>query len=81
MTTLTIRVPDDIAKRLKSASQARGISVNKFVTEISVQALATHDAETRFKTHAVQADIPAALSLLNRLDAPSSPKRKKTASK
>jgi predicted transcriptional regulator len=68
MTTLTIRVPDDVAERLKSASQSRGISVNKFVTEISVQALATHDAETRFKTLASQADIPAALALLDRLE-------------
>ncbi len=68
MNTLTIRIPDDLADRLKSAAQARGISVNKFITEISVQALATQDAETRFKLAAAKADIPAALNVLARLD-------------
>lgn len=68
MNTLTIRIPDDLAERLKSAAQARGISVNKFITEISVQALATHDAETRFKLMAAEADVPAALNVLDRLD-------------
>jgi predicted transcriptional regulator len=68
MNTLTIRVPDSLADRLKSAAKARGISVNKLVTEISVQALATQDAETRFRMMAAKADIPAAISLLERLD-------------
>ncbi len=68
MNTLTIRVPDSLADRLKSAARARGVSVNKFITEISVQALATHDAETRFKMMAAKADIPAALDLLDRLE-------------
>jgi uncharacterized protein (DUF1778 family) len=69
MNTLTIRMPDSLADRLKSAARARGISVNKFVTEISVQALATQDAETRFRMMAAKADIPAALAVLERLDA------------
>ncbi len=68
MNTLTIRLPDDLAERLKSAAQSRGISVNKFITEISVQALATHDAETRFKLMAAEADIPTAIGILDRLE-------------
>ncbi len=39
MNTLTIRIPDDLADRLKSTAQSRGISVNKLITEINVQAL------------------------------------------
>ncbi len=49
MKTLTIRVPDDLAERLKDAAGSRGMSVNKILTEISLQALAAYDAETRFR--------------------------------
>lgn len=69
MSTLTLRLPEDVANRLKSAAESRGVSVNKLLTEISVQALAAYDAETRFKVMAAEADIPAALSVLDRLDA------------
>lgn len=68
MNTLTLRIPDDLANRLKNTAQARGISVNKLITEISVQALATYDTEARFKTMAASADIPAALKILDKLD-------------
>ena len=68
MNTLTIRIPDDLADRLKNTAQSRGISVNKLITEFSVQALTAHDAETRFKLMAAEADIPAALNVLDRLD-------------
>jgi predicted transcriptional regulator len=49
MSTLTLRLPEDLANRLKNTAEARGVSVNKHMTEISVQALAAYDAETRFK--------------------------------
>jgi hypothetical protein len=65
---MTLRLPEDITNRLKNVAETRGISVNKLLTEISVQALATYDAETRFKTMAAEADIPAALAVLDRLD-------------
>ena len=68
MSTLTLRLPDDVANRLKSVAEARGVSVNKLITEISVQALAAYDTENRFKAMAAKADIPAALAVLDRLD-------------
>jgi len=68
MSTLTLRLPEDLAMRLKNIAEARGVSMNKFITEISVQALAAYDTETRFKAVAVQANIPAALAVLDRLD-------------
>ncbi len=68
MKTLTIRIPDDLAERLKDTAQSRGMSVNKILTEISVQALAAYDAETRFRLMATRADTPAAKALLDRLD-------------
>jgi plasmid stability protein len=67
MNTLTIRLPDDLTNRLKSTALSRGISVNKLITEISLQALTSLDAETRFKLMAADADIPAALRVLDRL--------------
>ena len=68
MSTLTLRLPEDLANRLKNAAEARGVSVNKLITEISVQALAAYDTETRFKAMAAEANIPAALAVLDRLD-------------
>ena len=69
MSTLTLRLPEDVANRLRNVAQSRGLSVNKLITEISVQALAAYDTETRFKALASGADIPAALAVLDRLDA------------
>ncbi len=68
MSTLTLRLPEDLANRLKNTAEARGVSVNKLITEISVQALAAYDTETRFKAMAAEANIPAALAVLDRLD-------------
>ena len=67
MSTMTLRLPEDVANRLKNVAESRGVSVNKLVTEISVQALAAYDTETRFKAMAAEADIPAALAVLDRL--------------
>jgi len=68
MSTLTIRLPDDTAERLKQLAQARGISVNKLMEEMSTQALAAFDAETRFRAMAAQGNIRNALDILDRLD-------------
>lgn len=50
MSTLTVRLPDDTAERLKSLARSRGLSVNKLVEEMSAQALAAWDTENRFRT-------------------------------
>jgi predicted transcriptional regulator len=68
MNTMTIRLPDDLASRLKNAAQSRGVSVNKLIAEISVQALTALDAETRFKVMAAGADVPSAMRVLDRLE-------------
>ena len=69
MSTVTLRLPEDVANRLKNVAEARGVSVNKLITEISIQALAAYDTENRFKVMTAEADIPAALAVLDRLDA------------
>ncbi len=69
MTTLTIRLPDDTAQRLKVLARSRGLSVNKLVEELSTRALATWDAENHFKATAASGDVGQALAILDRLDA------------
>jgi predicted transcriptional regulator len=48
MTTLTIRLPDDTAERLKLLARSRGLSTNKLVEELSARALAAWDTENHF---------------------------------
>lgn len=72
MSTLTIRLPDNTAERLKSLARSRGLSVNKLVEEMSAQALAAFDAETRFRAMAATGDPKRALAILDRLDGRSS---------
>ncbi len=68
MTTLTIRLPDDTSLRLKQLAASRGMSLNKLIEELSVAALAAHDAETWFCALTAGADRDAALDILARLD-------------
>ncbi|MBF0306890.1 MAG: ribbon-helix-helix protein, CopG family [Alphaproteobacteria bacterium] len=69
MSTLTIRLPDDTAQRLKQLAASRGVSLNKLMEELGTTALAAHDAETRFHAAAAGADRQKALDILARLDA------------
>lgn len=69
MTTLTIRLPDDTAERLKSLARSRGLSTNKLVEEMSARALAAWDTENHFRAIAVTGDVRQALEILDRLDA------------
>lgn len=68
MTNLTLRLPDDTAERLKMLAKQRGQSLNKLLEQLSVQALTSWDAETRFKALAAKADVPKAMAILDRLD-------------
>jgi predicted transcriptional regulator len=69
MGTLTVRLPDDKHNRLKQLAEARGMSVNKLIEELSTIALTEFDAYNRFKAIAAQGDPEAGLRLLDRLDA------------
>ena len=69
MSTVTLRLPDDTAQRLKQLAASRGISLNKLMEELSTAAIAAHDAETRIHALAAGADRDKALAVLDRLDA------------
>ena len=68
MSTLTIRLPDDTADRLKALAHNRGQSLNKLMEEMSAQVLAAYDTENRFRVMAAQGNVQQALAILDRLD-------------
>ncbi len=69
MSTLTIRLPDDTAQRLKSLAQSRGLSMNKLVDQLSAHALSAWDTENHFRAMAATGDVQKALAVLDGLDA------------
>ena len=69
MSTLTIRLPNDTATRLKTLARSRGLSMNKLIEELTAQALAAWDTENHFRALAASGDVRQALAILDRLDA------------
>ena len=69
MATLTIRLPDDKHLRLKALATRRHISVNKLMEELSTQAIAEFDSETRFRAMAARGSVKKGLRVLDKLDA------------
>ncbi len=68
MTTLSIRLPDDMAERLKHIAKIRDISLNKLKFGLSVQVLAEDDAKQRFVAAQLRGNPKRALQLLDELD-------------
>ena len=68
MTTLTIRMPDDKANRLKALAQRRNISVNKLIEELSTIALTEYDAQVSYELRAARANAAQGLALLDELE-------------
>lgn len=68
MSVLTIRLPDDKHERLRALAQARGISINKLMEELSTIAIAEFDAETRFRAMVAQGNPDQGLAILDKLD-------------
>jgi len=69
MSTLTIRLSDEKYNRLKAIARRKKMSVNKLFEEISTQARAEFDSETRFRTPAASGDVKRGLEILDKLDA------------
>ena len=73
MATLTVRLPDDKHMRLKALAKRKHISINKLMEELSTQAIAEFDAETRFRAMAAKGNVDEGLAILNKLDSSFSP--------
>ena len=68
MSVLTIRLPDEKHERLKALAQARGMSLNKLIEELSTIALAEFDAETRFYALVDRGNPESGIAILDKLD-------------
>ena len=68
MTTLSIRLPDDMAERLKNIAKLRDISGNKLMFELSAQVLAEEEAKQRFIAAQLRGNPKRALQLVDELD-------------
>jgi len=77
MATMTIRLPDAKHERLRKLAQQSGTSLNKLVEELAGAALAQFDAETRFLARAARGKPERGLTLLEKLDAPRKPRRRR----
>jgi len=69
MSTLSVRLPDDMAERLKSVAKSRDMSLNKLMFELSTQALAEEDARQRFLAAQLRGSRERGLKMLDELDA------------
>lgn len=68
MSVVTLRLPDDQHQRLKSMAQARGLSLNKLLEQLSAQALTENDIELRYRRLAATGSIKRGLELMDKLD-------------
>ena len=69
MSTLTIRMPEDKANRLKDLAKSRGISVNKLIEEWATMGIAEHDAHASYLARAARGSRDRGLAALDMLDA------------
>ena len=68
MTSLSFRLPDDMAEKLKNIAKVRDISLNKLMFELSAQVLAEEEAKQRFIAAGLRGNPKRALQLLDELD-------------
>ena len=68
MSTLTIRLPDDMHACLRQLAQHRDMSVNKLMEELATIGLAEFDAETRFRSLVARGSAKKGLAVLDKLD-------------
>lgn len=68
MATLSIRLPDDMAERLKNIAKARGLSLNKLMFELSSQLLVEEEAKQSFLAAQLRGSSKQALQLLDELN-------------
>ena len=68
MSTLSVRLPDDIASRLKSLAHSRNISLNKLMNELSTRILVEEEAKQQFLAAQLRGKRKRGLRMLDELD-------------
>lgn len=69
MSTLSVRLPDDVAERLKNLASKRNVSVNKLMNELSTRALLEEEAKQQFLAAQLRGSRKRGLKMLDELDA------------
>ncbi len=68
MATITVRMPDDKADRLRALAKSRGISLNKLIEEWASMGIAEFDAHASFLARAARGSRERGLAALRALD-------------
>ena len=68
MSTLSVRLPDDIANRLKDLASNRNVSLNKLMNELSTRALLEEEAKQQFLAAQLRGSRERGLKMLDELD-------------
>jgi hypothetical protein len=61
-------MPENKHERLRRLADARGVSMNRLIDELTTIALTQFDAETQFRVMAARGDRKRGLELLDKLD-------------
>lgn len=69
MTTLSIRLPDEMADRLKNIAQSRNMSLDSLMLEFSSRVVAEEDARQQFLAAQLRGKRERGLQTLAELDA------------
>jgi predicted transcriptional regulator len=69
MSTLSVRLPDDVANSLKDLASNRNVSLNKLMNELSTRALLEEEARQQFLAAQLRGNRKRGLKILDELDA------------
>ena len=67
MSVITLRIPEDLKRRLGAAAELRGESLNHYLESIAVQALVAEETTRRIETRRARGSAATALAVLDRV--------------
>ncbi len=67
MSTITLRVPEDLKQRLQAMAESRGESLNHFIESIAMQALVAEETARRIQMRRGRGSAAKALAILDRV--------------
>ena len=67
MSVITLRIPEDLKRRLGAAAEFRGESLNHYIESIAVQALVAEETVRRIEMRRARGKAATALAVLYRV--------------
>src|SRR6185369_9666397 len=67
MSVVTLRLPEDLKRRLQSVAESRGESLNHFIESIATQALVAEETARRINVRRARGNAARALAVLDRV--------------